>query len=353
MARVEIENVSKSFGPIDVFSSLNIDINHGEFVALLGPSGCGKSTLLRCIAGLEDLTAGDIRFNESSIVNDAPSDRGAAMVFQSYALYPHKTVAENMGFALRIAKVSPDEIDRQVLEAAETLNITDLLQKKPRQLSGGQRQRVAIGRAIVREPEVFLFDEPLSNLDAELRAKMRIELSRLHGRLDATMIYVTHDQIEAMTMADRIVILDGGQIKQIGTPQDVFDKPNDLFVARFIGSPAMNILELPKYPELTGPLSERYGVRLSEGVSVGVRPEDLEITIDGRTRVAVEFEMSESLGREKLLHGRTSVGEDITVSTRDTTPMDIKTIKSIGVPVERTHLFDASGKRISLRNEGN
>ena len=211
MARVEIDRVTKRFGAVEVFRDLEIDIAHGEFIALLGPSGCGKSTLLRCIAGLEDLSEGDIRFADRSIVDTAPAKRGAAMVFQTYALYPHKTVAENMGFALKVAKAPKEVIDRKVAEAAQILGIQSLLDKRPRQLSGGQRQRVAIGRAIVREPDVFLFDEPLSNLDAELRARMRLELSRLHGKLDATMIYVTHDQIEAMTMADRIVILDSGK----------------------------------------------------------------------------------------------------------------------------------------------
>ena len=352
MARVEINGVSKSFGPVYVFSELNIDISHGEFVALLGPSGCGKSTLLRCIAGLEDLSAGDIRFNGNSIIHDAPSDRGAAMVFQTYALYPHKTVAENMGFALRIAKAPKNEIDRKVKEAADILNITNLLEKKPRQLSGGQRQRVAIGRAIVREPAVFLFDEPLSNLDAELRAKMRIELSRLHNRLEATMIYVTHDQIEAMTMADRIVILDGGEIKQIGTPQDVFDRPNDLFVARFIGAPAMKILTLANYPRLKGPLSARFGSELQNAVSVGIRPEDIVIDAKGGVRIESEFDMTESLGREKLLHGRTLSGEDITLSTREDIPSDLRSINAVALPIDRVHLFDAAGKRLCALNEG-
>jgi ABC-type sugar transport system ATPase subunit len=277
------------------------------------------------------------------------------MVFQTYALYPHKTVAENMGFALRIARTPQSEIDRQVQKAAEILNITNLMSKKPRELSGGQRQRVAIGRAIVRKPEVFLFDEPLSNLDAELRAKMRTELSRLHGQIDATMIYVTHDQVEAMTMADRIVVLDSGQIKQIGTPQEVFDKPNDLFVARFIGAPAMNILKLANYPELTDALARRFGDRVSDGISLGMRPEDLSVIQDtgSEAKINARFDMTESLGREMLYHGQTAAGEDITAAVRKTETAEPSSVGHVVLSIEHAHLFNAHGNRIPALSEKN
>lgn len=351
MARVEIDRVTKRFGQTEVFSDLEIDIGHGEFVALLGPSGCGKSTLLRCIAGLEDLTEGDIRFADQSIIDTAPAQRGAAMVFQSYALYPHKTVAENMGFALKIANVPKSEIDQKVSEAAKILRIEPLLDKRPRQLSGGQRQRVAIGRAIVREPEVFLFDEPLSNLDAELRARMRLEISRLHGRLDATMIYVTHDQIEAMTMADRIVILDSGRIRQIGTPQEVFDTPKDLFVAQFIGAPSMNLLEAQKYPTAMEVLAKKFGDIATEVETIGIRPEDMRIG-DGDgdgIDIPVSIDVCESLGKEQLYHGRTDVEDEVTISSRDKTDIE-SDIQTVTIFPDTVHLFDTDGQRLAIKS---
>ena len=351
MARVEIDRVTKRFGQTEVFSDLEIDIGHGEFVALLGPSGCGKSTLLRCIAGLEDLTEGDIRFADQSIIDTAPAQRGAAMVFQSYALYPHKTVAENMGFALKIANVPKSEIDQKVSEAAKILRIEPLLDKRPRQLSGGQRQRVAIGRAIVREPEVFLFDEPLSNLDAELRARMRLEISRLHGRLDATMIYVTHDQIEAMTMADRIVILDSGRIRQIGTPQEVFDTPKDLFVAQFIGAPSMNLLEAQKYPTAMEVLAKKFGDIATEVETIGIRPEDMRIG-DGDgdgIDIPVSIDVCESLGKEQLYHGRTDVEDEVTISSRDKTDIE-SDIQTVTIFPDTVHLFDTDGQRLEIKS---
>lgn len=357
MATVEINKIVKSYdGTVDVLKGIDIDIKDGEFVALVGPSGCGKSTMLRCIAGLEDLTSGDIKFNGASVIDVAPSDRHAAMVFQSYALYPHKTVRDNLGFALRIAKASKSEIEASVQTAAEMLNITELLDKRPRQLSGGQRQRVAIGRAIVRKPEVFLFDEPLSNLDTALRGQMRVELSRLHKRLGSTMIYVTHDQIEAMTMADRIVLLDSGHIQQIGSPQELFDKPDNVFVAQFIGSPRMNILPLSHLASDSNMvlLEKVYGGLLKNAVQFGIRPEDIQVTkASGSVCVDVKFEISESLGREKLLHGKIVGGGDnevdiespIIVQTRGPLiPLDV--LLPSYIPIDALHLFNADGERI-------
>lgn len=345
MASVTVDRVGKSYGKHEVFRDLEIEIADGEFVALLGPSGCGKSTLLRCIAGLEDLSGGDVRFGDRSVVDVAPAKRGAAMVFQTYALYPHKTVAQNMGFALKIADTPQAEIDIKVAEAAEILNIGSLLSKRPRELSGGQRQRVAIGRAIVREPDVFLFDEPLSNLDAELRARMRLELSRLHGRLGTTMIYVTHDQVEAMTMADRIVILEAGAIRQIGTPQEVFDRPANLFVAQFIGAPSMNLLEAGRYPEIAEHLAKRSG-----GVAVqtiGIRPDDLDPNGKGNVGINMQIDVAESLGRQRLYHGRTITGDEVTLSSHKA-PIDISKITHASVDLKAIHAFAADGARIDL-----
>ena len=243
MADVDMRSVSKSFGDNEVIHSVDLQVEDNEFMVFVGPSGCGKSTLLRLIAGLEDVNQGEISIGGERVEHLPPAKRGIAMVFQSYALYPHMTVFENMSFGLRLAKAKKDFIQQRVQEAAEVLQITELLQRKPKELSGGQRQRVAIGRAIVREPKVFLFDEPLSNLDAKLRVQMRIELTKLHQKLNATMIYVTHDQVEAMTMADKIVVLRDGYVEQIGRPLDLYHNPANLFVAGFIGSPAMNMME--------------------------------------------------------------------------------------------------------------
>src|SRR5512140_3098367 len=243
MAQVQLRNVKKSFGPVQVIKGVDLDVAHREFVVFGGPPGCGKSTLLRLIAGLEDITSGDL-FIDGRRVNAAlPSERGIAMVFQSYALYPHMTVYENMAFGLRLAKASKAELDRRVREAARVLQIEPLLDRKPRALSGGQRQRVAIGRAITREPKVFLFDEPLSNLDAGLRVQMRLEIARLKDAVDATMIYVTHDQVEAMTLADRIVVLNAGRVEQVGSPLELYRRPRNVFVAGFLGSPKMNFIK--------------------------------------------------------------------------------------------------------------
>ena len=266
MADVDMRSVSKSFGDNEVIHSVDLQVEDNEFMVFVGPSGCGKSTLLRLIAGLEDVNQGEISIGGERVEHLPPAKRGIAMVFQSYALYPHMTVFENMSFGLRLAKAKKDFIQQRVQEAAEVLQITELLQRKPKELSGGQRQRVAIGRAIVREPKVFLFDEPLSNLDAKLRVQMRIELTKLHQKLNATMIYVTHDQVEAMTMADKIVVLRDGYVEQVGRPLDLYHNPANLFVAGFIGSPAMNMME---------------------GKISGISDKSLEVELEGQHKVKV------------------------------------------------------------------
>ncbi|HKJ62688.1 MAG TPA: sn-glycerol-3-phosphate ABC transporter ATP-binding protein UgpC, partial [Hyphomicrobiales bacterium] len=243
MSGLELKNVSKSFGAVDVIHGVNLTIDDGEFAVFVGPSGCGKSTLLRLVAGLEQSSSGAIRIGDIDVTNVEPADRGVAMVFQSYALYPHMTVAENMGFGLRMTGAPKSEIHRRVTRASEILHLESLLARKPKALSGGQRQRVAIGRAIVREPQVFLFDEPLSNLDAELRVQMRLEIAKLHKDLGTTVVYVTHDQVEAMTLADKIVVLRDGNIEQVGSPLTLYDDPDNMFVAGFLGSPKINFLK--------------------------------------------------------------------------------------------------------------
>lgn len=287
MANVTIDNVVKRYGAAEIMHGVNVDIDDGEFVVLVGPSGCGKSTLLRMIAGLEEISSGQIRIG-GRVVNDVPpKERDIAMVFQSYALYPHKTVAENMGFPLKMAKRPQGEIDSKVGKAAQILDLTHLLKRYPKQLSGGQRQRVAMGRAIVRDPQVFLFDEPLSNLDAKLRVTMRVEIKELHQRLKTTIIYVTHDQIEAMTMADKIVVMRDGRVEQIGAPLDLYDRPQNVFVAGFIGSPAMNFIHgriqsqgaALQFVAESGLVLPVPPGSAEEGRAViyGIRPEDIEI----------------------------------------------------------------------------
>jgi multiple sugar transport system ATP-binding protein len=265
MGRIVLDKVTKRFGSVEVIPPLDLTIEDGEFAVFVGPSGCGKSTLLRLIAGLEDLSSGKIEIDGSDVSQVPPAKRGLAMVFQSYALYPHMSVRKNIAFPLRMAKLDKAEIDRRVSAAAQVLNLTDYLDRRPGQLSGGQRQRVAIGRAIVREPSAFLFDEPLSNLDAALRVGMRLEISELHKRLETTMIYVTHDQVEAMTMADKIVVLRAGNIEQVGSPLDLYHNPRNTFVAGFIGSPRMNFIE--------GSEAQKHGAH-----TIGVRPEHIAVS---------------------------------------------------------------------------
>ncbi|RLJ58911.1 carbohydrate ABC transporter ATP-binding protein (CUT1 family) [Litoreibacter meonggei] len=314
MADVKIHEIRKSYGAVEVIRGLNIDIYDGEFLALVGPSGCGKSTLLRMIAGLEPINGGTISIGDRVVNNLPPSERDIAMVFQTYALYPHKSVAENMGFALKVAKADKAEIDRRVTEAAEILSLTEYLDRKPRHLSGGQRQRVAMGRAIVRDPQVFLFDEPLSNLDAKLRIQMRTEIKELHQRLKTTTVFVTHDQIEAMTLADRIVVMQGGNIEQVGTPLELYDNPTNEFVATFIGAPSMNLL--------SGDLSNgkvKVADQLFAGpsgtgkVKLGVRPEHLILSDDG---LPMQVKVVEPTGAETMVF-LSFEGQDVTAVFRE------------------------------------
>ena len=288
MANLAISNVSKSYGSTDVIHGIDLTIDDGEFVVFVGPSGCGKSTLLRMIAGLEDISSGEISIGNMVMNEVAPSKRGVAMVFQTYALYPHMTVYNNMAFGLKQAKMPPDEIDRRVREAASILDINDYLERMPKALSGGQRQRVAIGRAIVREPEVFLFDEPLSNLDAALRVQTRLEIARLHDRLKTTMIYVTHDQVEAMTLADKIVVLRDGNIEQVGAPIELYERPQTLFVAGFIGSPKMNFLR--------GKIASKHKADIC-----GIRPEHLTMS-DKKGDISGVIDHVEMIGAETLYY---------------------------------------------------
>ncbi|MGX7876143.1 ABC transporter ATP-binding protein [Mesorhizobium sp. ORM6] len=288
MGNITLKNVSKSFGSTSIIPGLDLVIENGEFVVFVGPSGCGKSTLLRLIAGLEDTSGGTINIDGRDVTGEAPAKRKLAMVFQSYALYPHMTVAKNIAFPLKMAGEDQATIDRKVKDAARVLNLTNYLERRPGQLSGGQRQRVAIGRAIVRQPSAFLFDEPLSNLDAALRGTMRLEISELHHQLKTTMIYVTHDQVEAMTMADKIVVLNAGNIEQVGSPMELYKTPRNLFVAGFIGSPKMNLIE--------GSPAAKYGAK-----TIGIRPEHMQISMtDGDWKAVVG--VAEHLGSDTFLH---------------------------------------------------
>jgi multiple sugar transport system ATP-binding protein len=352
MAQVAVENLHKSFGPVDVIRGVDIDISDGEFVVLVGPSGCGKSTLLRMIAGLESVTAGTVRIGERVVNSLPPAERDIAMVFQSYALYPHKTVAANMGFALKLRKIDPAVVNQRVREAAEILGLTSYLNRYPRQLSGGQRQRVAMGRAIVRDPQVFLFDEPLSNLDAKLRIQMRTEIKELHQRLKTTTIFVTHDQVEAMTMADKIVVMDDGRIEQNGSPLELYDRPRNVFVARFIGSPAMNLVQ-GTVRRGEGFSVEVNGYRLPIGaeseagdgqtVTYGIRPEHLDLADDG---FPAQVSVVEPTGSETLVFLR--FGEtDIVAVFRDWHDFEPGQTVHLRPRADRAHLFDnATGARI-------
>jgi sn-glycerol 3-phosphate transport system ATP-binding protein len=309
MSAVELKNVSKNFGKVAVIHGVSMTIDTGEFVVIVGPSGCGKSTLLRMVAGLEDISGGHILIGER-VVNDLePKDRDIAMVFQNYALYPHMRVYDNMAYGLRIRGLSKDEIDRHVRDAAKILELEDLLDRKPRQLSGGQRQRVAMGRAIVRDPKVFLFDEPLSNLDAKLRVQMRLELQKLHRRLGVTSLYVTHDQVEAMTLGSRIVVMNAGRVEQIGTPDEVYNRPATTFVAGFIGSPPMNLLngrisaDGSRF-EINGAaavLPQARPALVGRDLVLGLRPESLQV---GGSALQADVELVESLGSDHMIHAR-------------------------------------------------
>ena len=328
---VRLRGIKKSYGKVDVIHGIDLDIEPGEFVVFVGPSGCGKTTLLRMIAGLEDITAGDLNITGARVNDMPPSQRGVAMVFQSYALYPHKTVYENMAFGLKIAKVPKPEIERRVKEASEILQITEYLQRLPKALSGGQRQRVAIGRSIVRDPKVFLFDEPLSNLDAALRTKMRVELKTLHRRLGATMIYVTHDQVEAMTLADKIVVLNKGYVEQVGRPLDLYNKPASLFVAGFIGSPQMNFI--------TGDFAAQH-----KATTVGLRPEHLIVVADGPIKGTLKH--AEKLGNETFAYVNAGAMGEITARVDGTLALESGDAIALGFAPEHLYRFNAAGKHI-------
>ncbi|MDX3973976.1 sn-glycerol-3-phosphate ABC transporter ATP-binding protein UgpC [Shinella sp.] len=346
MAQVLIRDVRKSYGPVEVLRGIDVEVENGEFVALVGPSGCGKSTLLRMIAGLEGISGGEVRIG-GRVVNDIPpKQRDVAMVFQNYALYPHMTVAKNMGFSLKLAGKPRDEIDRRVAAAAEILDLSSLLDRLPRQLSGGQRQRVAMGRAIVRDPVVFLFDEPLSNLDAKLRVQMRAEIKALHQRLGTTTVYVTHDQVEAMTMADKIVVMKGGVVEQVGSPLELYDRPDNMFVAGFIGSPAMNFIKgRVTNGHFTGEcgLTAPATMENRADVVLGIRPEHLHLDPSGTEATVVVVEQT---GAETLLLLDMN-GQKLTHLGRDR--LHIRPGETVRVMPDtaRLHLFDEqTGRRI-------
>ncbi len=343
MATVTLKDVKKSFGPTDVIHGISTEIADGEFIVIVGPSGCGKSTLLRMVAGLETVTSGDVLIGGTRANDLEPMDRDIAMVFQNYALYPHMSVRQNMGYGLRIAGLPKDEIDAKVGEAARLLQLEALLDRKPRQLSGGQRQRVAMGRAIVREPAVFLFDEPLSNLDAKLRVQMRLEIKELQSKLGITSLYVTHDQVEAMTMADRMIVMNGGIAEQIGTPLEVYETPRTLFAAQFIGSPAMNIVgaEVSGGKVMLGGTPVADAVGKDGPVKLGVRPEHMLADPDGPLEVTVQ--MAEPLGANTLFHGRLTGAQDsFTVSLQGVHPLSEPGRKMhFAIQPGHAHLFDA------------
>ncbi|OLP57856.1 sugar ABC transporter ATP-binding protein [Xaviernesmea oryzae] len=349
MASVDISGVKKSYGAVAVMHGVDVAIGDGEFVILVGPSGCGKSTLLRMVAGLETVTGGQIAIDGRRVNELEPKDRDIAMVFQNYALYPQMTVAQNMGFALELAGRSKAEIKAEVDKAAEILSLTALLDRKPGQLSGGQRQRVAMGRAIVRHPKVFLFDEPLSNLDAKLRVKMRAEIKALHQRLKSTIIYVTHDQIEAMTMADKIVVMNAGRVEQIGTPLELYDNPANLFVATFMGSPAMNILPAVTQAGavlVAGVATLPIVVSVPPGTKIayGIRPD--EITIDPESPVKAEVVVVEPTGSETHITARLA-GHEITLISKARVALAPGDQIGLSFSPNKHHLFDdATGRRL-------
>ncbi|KZB65981.1 ABC transporter ATP-binding protein [Thalassospira sp. MCCC 1A02491] len=363
MASIQIANARKSYGAVDVLHGIDLEISDGEFIVLVGPSGCGKSTLLRMIAGLEDITSGDISI-AGTVVNELqPKDRDIAMVFQSYALYPHMSVAENMSYALTLRKTPREKIADAISGVAEILGLTALLERRPKALSGGQRQRVAMGRAIVRKPQAFLFDEPLSNLDARLREQMRTEIRKLHRRLGATSVYVTHDQIEAMTMADRIVAMHDGIIQQVGSPVEIYDRPANIFVASFIGSPAMNFLE-GSYEQVG---ENSAGIRLTDGalvpvlpardaqhnqpVTLGARPEHITIVSDGENGLPAKVELIEPMGLSTLVHV-TLAGKPIKIFTMDRPDYAVDSFIHIAFDMTKVHVFDsASEKRLPPASE--
>ncbi|MEM9223356.1 MAG: sn-glycerol-3-phosphate ABC transporter ATP-binding protein UgpC [Pseudomonadota bacterium] len=333
MATVKLTTVNKFYGSLQALADVSLDMADGSFVVFVGPSGCGKSTLLRCIAGLEAVDGGTIEIGDRDVTGLEPSDRELSMVFQSYALYPHMSVRANMEFGMKVNGIAAEERARRVADAARILQLSEYMDRKPSQLSGGQRQRVAIGRSIVKNPKVFLFDEPLSNLDAKLRVQMRIELESLHKQLGATMIYVTHDQVEAMTMADHIVVLNGGRVEQVGAPLDLYHRPATEFVAGFIGSPAMNIVDVTS--ELGGAVAARPGAK-----RVGIRPEHIEI---GTTGIRATIKVKEQLGGESYLYTQTDDGMNVVVKTDGDDQSSPGDTLHLTLPERRVHQFGADG----------
>jgi ABC-type sugar transport system ATPase subunit len=361
MSFLRLDNVKKQFGQHTVINGVSLEAQKGEFVVFVGPSGCGKSTLLRMIAGLEDISSGDISIDNAVVTNMEPARREVAMVFQSYALYPHMSVFENMAFGLRMVKMSEAEITKRVNDAARILQIEPLLKRKPRELSGGQRQRVAIGRAIVRNPKLFLFDEPLSNLDAELRTQMRVEIAKLHRDLDVSMIYVTHDQIEAMTLADRIVVLRAGQVEQIGSPTELYDRPCNMFVAGFIGSPKMNFLSCQvakveggrlvlTHPSLTDSavtavVEDTGCVKAGDMVNLGLRPEHL--VLGGTTPLlTAQVDFVENLGGATQIYFKIADGEGGTVLAPGRPAIGPGDLLPLSIASHHLHVFDDNGLRL-------
>jgi multiple sugar transport system ATP-binding protein len=370
MSSVKLENLQKHYAQFHALKDINLTIDKGEFIVMVGPSGCGKSTLLKTIAGLETVTSGTLSIGGRDVTHEEPGDRGIAMVFQSYALYPHMTVAENMGFGLRMAKRPQAEIDAAVKRAAEILRITEQLDKRPRQLSGGQRQRVAIGRAITRSPEVFLFDEPLSNLDAALRTQMRVELSTLHAQLGSTMIYVTHDQVEAMTMATRIVVLNKGEIEQVGSPLELYTNPKNLFVAGFLGAPRMNFFEgtvadisgntvitaIEGLPPVSVDNVDAQALSAGDRITLGVRPEKLVTNGGSSVAIPARVRLVEHLGRETVFYadasplktsGSDTGTENVTVQMPQIVPLSNDAAVTIGFEIADVYLFGPDGRTLT------
>ncbi|HJT12633.1 MAG TPA: sn-glycerol-3-phosphate ABC transporter ATP-binding protein UgpC [Dongiaceae bacterium] len=356
MASIDIAGIRKAYGPVPVLHGIDLSIHDGEFVVLVGPSGCGKTTLLRMIAGLEDISTGEIRIDGRRVNDLEPKDRDIAMVFQSYALYPHMTVAENMSYSLRLRRTARERIASAISGAASKLGLDALMARRPRALSGGQRQRVAMGRAIVRAPKAFLFDEPLSNLDARLREQMRGEIKKLHQSLGATSIYVTHDQIEAMTLADRIVAMNSGVVQQVGSPLDLYDRPANLFVAGFIGSPAMNMFDGTYRAggpaiEVEGgyriPLRRALQAADGTGITIGIRPEHIPVGAAGEGGIPAKVELVEPTGLGTILHVR-PFGATLKAFTLSRDATAVGDTVAIRLPAEWLHLFDAqSGQRLS------
>ena len=360
MSFLRLENISKRFGDVSVINGVDIFADKGQFVVFVGPSGCGKSTLLRMIAGLEEVSGGTVQIDGVDVTDVEPAKRQVSMVFQSYALFPHMTVRQNIAFGLKMAKMPKPEMEKRVAEAARILQMEALLDRKPRQLSGGQRQRVAIGRAIVRNPKLFLFDEPLSNLDAELRAQMRVEIARLHRDLGVTMVYVTHDQVEAMTLADKIVVLCAGKVEQTGSPEQLYETPVNLFVAGFIGSPKMNFISATAgdlrgdevtitHPSLAGPLLVRRraarSVMPGQPVTLGLRPEHLFLE-PRASALAIEGDFAESLGGSSLVYGKLATGETLILETAGRRRVTKGEALTFGFDPAHAYVFDADGATV-------